>query len=46
MSGKAQILTLCHKEVEHRDDHRVPTEHVVSARLNTGQRHAEAAPDG
>lgn len=42
----AQRLTLCHEEVEHGDDHRVPAEHVVPARLDTGQRHAEPAPDG
>lgn len=46
MSGKAGGLTLCHEEVEHGDDHCVPTEHVVPTRLNTSQRHAEAAPDG
>lgn len=43
---KYQRLTLCHEEVEHGDDHRVPAEHVVPARLDPGQRHAKAAPDG
>lgn len=42
----AQRLTLRHEEVEHGDDHRVPAEHVVPARLDARQRHAEAAPDG
>lgn len=39
------VLTFSYKEVEHRDDHRVPTEHVVSTGLNACQCHPESTPD-
>lgn len=38
-------LTFSDKEVEHCDDNRVPTEHVVSTRLDACQRHPEPTPD-
>lgn len=39
------VLTFSDKEVEHRDDNRVPTEHVVSTRLDACQCHPEPTPD-
>lgn len=42
----ASWSVFCDKEVEHRKDHSVATEHVVAACVNPCQRHPETAPDG
>lgn len=39
-------LTFGHKEVEHCDNNRVPTEHVVSTCLDPCQCHPKSTPDG